>query len=138
MRESHRERCSAVLRVELAADQACRPGLATSHGEPARLQLSARFACVSNRTRWTRTATGHAHSDGHQHGDSDADAKPDSDTDRHGDCGADVHSTQTPIPLPTNTDQCKNDGWQTFGMFKNQGDYVSFVATRGKNPPAGP
>jgi hypothetical protein len=26
---------------------------------------------------------------------------------------------------------------QTFGVFKNQGDCVSFVSTRGKNPPAG-
>jgi hypothetical protein len=39
--------------------------------------------------------------------------------------------------LPNNTDECKNDGWQTFGVFKNQGDCVSFVATGGKNPPAG-
>jgi hypothetical protein len=37
--------------------------------------------------------------------------------------------------LPTAKDQCKNGGWQTFG-FKNQGDCVSFVATKGKNPPA--
>jgi choice-of-anchor C domain-containing protein len=38
--------------------------------------------------------------------------------------------------LPTNKDQCKKDGWKTFGVFKNQGDCVSFVATGGKNPPA--
>jgi len=38
-------------------------------------------------------------------------------------------------PLPTSKDQCKNGGWQTFGIFKNQGDCVSFVATHGKNPP---
>jgi hypothetical protein len=38
--------------------------------------------------------------------------------------------------LPTSKDQCKNGGWQTFGVFKNQGDCVSFVATRGRNPPA--
>jgi hypothetical protein len=37
--------------------------------------------------------------------------------------------------LPTSKDQCKNGGWQTFGVFKNQGDCVSFVATKGKNPP---
>ena len=42
------------------------------------------------------------------------------------------------LPLPTAKDQCKNGGWQTYGVFKNQGDCVSFVATRGKNPPAGP
>jgi hypothetical protein len=36
---------------------------------------------------------------------------------------------------PTNKDQCKNGGWQTFNTpkFKNQGDCVSFVATGGKN-----
>jgi hypothetical protein len=28
---------------------------------------------------------------------------------------------------PTSKDQCKNGGWRTFGMFKNQGDCVSFV-----------
>ena len=40
-------------------------------------------------------------------------------------------------PLPTSRDQCKNGGWQVYGFFKNQGDCVSFVATGGKNPPAG-
>jgi hypothetical protein len=38
-------------------------------------------------------------------------------------------------PLPTSKDQCKNGGWKTFGVFKNQGNCVSFVATGGKNPP---
>lgn len=38
---------------------------------------------------------------------------------------------------PTNKDQCKNGGWQSYGVFKNQGDCVSFVATGGKNLPAG-
>lgn len=40
-------------------------------------------------------------------------------------------------PMPTNAEQCKKGGWQTFGVFKNQGDCVSFVATHGKSPPAG-
>ena len=39
-------------------------------------------------------------------------------------------------PLPTSKDQCKNGGWRTYGVFKNQGDCVSFIATKGKNPPA--
>jgi hypothetical protein len=39
-------------------------------------------------------------------------------------------------PLPTSKDQCKNGGWRSYGVFKNQGDCVSFVATGGKNPPA--
>ena len=38
------------------------------------------------------------------------------------------------IPVPTNKDQCKNEGWMTMGhsdgtQFKNQGDCVSFVAS---------
>lgn len=36
---------------------------------------------------------------------------------------------------PTSKDQCKNNGWKTYGSFKNQGDCVSFVATNGKNAP---
>jgi hypothetical protein len=40
-------------------------------------------------------------------------------------------------PLPTTKDQCKNGGWQTYGIFKNQGDCASFVATGGKNRPGG-
>jgi hypothetical protein len=39
--------------------------------------------------------------------------------------------------LPNNKDECRNGGWQTFGVFRNHGDCVSFVATGGKNPPAG-
>jgi choice-of-anchor C domain-containing protein len=35
--------------------------------------------------------------------------------------------------LPTNKDQCKKDGWKAFGIFKNQGDCVSYVATREAN-----
>jgi hypothetical protein len=46
----------------------------------------------------------------------------------------DIVVTDAP-PFPTSKDQCKNGGWQTFGVFKNQGDCVSFVATGGKNPP---
>ena len=44
--------------------------------------------------------------------------------------------TDAQPPLPTSKDQCKKGGWQTYGIFKNQGDCVSFVATGGKNPPA--
>ena len=47
----------------------------------------------------------------------------------------DIVVTDTP-PLPTSKDQCKDGGWQSYGIFKNQGDCVSFVATGGKNPPA--
>src|SRR5215216_3610066 len=38
-------------------------------------------------------------------------------------------------PLPTSKDQCKNGGWRAYGVFKNQGDCVSFVATGAKNRP---
>jgi hypothetical protein len=40
--------------------------------------------------------------------------------------------------LPTSIDECKNGGWKNFGVFKNQGDCVSFVVSKGKNPPSGP
>lgn len=44
--------------------------------------------------------------------------------------------------LPKTKDECKNNGWRNFkdgsATFKNQGDCVSFVATGGKNLPAGP
>jgi hypothetical protein len=39
-------------------------------------------------------------------------------------------------PAPTSKDRCQHGRWRLFG-FKNQGDCVSFVATRGKNPPSG-
>jgi hypothetical protein len=48
-------------------------------------------------------------------------------------------SLAQPVPLaPTSKDQCKNNGWRNFPQFKSQGECVSFVATGGKNPPAGP
>lgn len=46
-----------------------------------------------------------------------------------------------PVELPKTKHECKNDGWRAFhdgtARFKNEGDCVSFVATGGKNPPAG-
>ena len=35
------------------------------------------------------------------------------------------------LPLKT---PCLNGGWKTFGVFRNQGDCVSFVASKGMNP----
>ena len=55
-----------------------------------------------------------------------------------GELDAFVAKIEFAVPLPTSTDQCRNGGWKTFGVFKNQGDCVSFVATKGKNPPSGP
>jgi hypothetical protein len=33
-------------------------------------------------------------------------------------------------------ERCKKGGWVDFGVFKNQGDCVSYFATDGRNPPA--
>ena len=41
-------------------------------------------------------------------------------------------------PFPASKDQCNNGGWRNYGVFKNQGACVRFVATGGKNPPSGP
>jgi hypothetical protein len=38
---------------------------------------------------------------------------------------------------PTAKSDCKNGGWRDFGIFRNQGQCVSFVATGGKNRPRG-
>jgi hypothetical protein len=49
------------------------------------------------------------------------------------------YSDTTPtLLLPTSNEQCKNGGWKNYGVFKNQGDCVSYVETGGKNPPSGP
>jgi hypothetical protein len=40
-------------------------------------------------------------------------------------------------PLPTTLAQCMKGGWQSFDVFKNEGDCISFVATDGDNAPAG-
>jgi hypothetical protein len=37
-------------------------------------------------------------------------------------------------PFPATRDQCKDGGWKSFGVFKNQGDCIGFVS---KKPPAG-
>ncbi len=39
-----------------------------------------------------------------------------------------VEAQPTPVPSPTNKDECKKDGWKTFNnpAFKNQGDCVSY------------
>jgi len=37
---------------------------------------------------------------------------------------------------PSNKGQCRNGGWRDYPGFRNQGDCVSFVATKGTNPPA--
>lgn len=47
-----------------------------------------------------------------------------------------MQSGSIPPNLPTSKDQCKNDSWMDYLVFKNQGDCVSFVATKGKNKPS--
>ncbi len=37
--------------------------------------------------------------------------------------------------FPTTKDDCKKDGWESFGIYENQGDCVSYVATGGGNQP---
>jgi hypothetical protein len=46
-----------------------------------------------------------------------------------------VSSTTLPGPRPETRDDCKNGGWERYGVFRNQGDCVSWVATHGKNEP---
>ena len=53
--------------------------------------------------------------------------------DNGGSLSVDVY--QLAPPRPTTADQCKKDGWKQYGIFKNQGDCVSWVATNGKNLP---
>ncbi len=43
-------------------------------------------------------------------------------------------TTRAPI-FPTTKDECKNGGFERFGIFENQGDCVSYVATGGTNSP---
>ena len=41
-------------------------------------------------------------------------------------------------PMPTSAAQCKNGGWMSYGTtFRNQGDCVSYVASKGKSQPNG-
>ncbi len=47
--------------------------------------------------------------------------------------GALVQSLFVNCAPPATVEECKGDGWRTFGFFRNQGDCVAFVATRGKN-----
>lgn len=66
--------------------------------------------------------------------DDDGDGVPD-DSDG---CPAQAGGAQNGCPMPTDKDQCKKNGWKNYGTtFRNQGDCVSFVATKGKNQPSG-
>lgn len=41
------------------------------------------------------------------------------------------------VSIVTTANGCKFDGWRNFGMFSNQGDCISYIATGGKNLPSG-
>ena len=42
---------------------------------------------------------------------------------------------EVPPPMPSSTADCKQGGWESYGVFKNQGDCVSWVSTGGRNTP---
>jgi hypothetical protein len=58
---------------------------------------------------------------------------------RSGQLGEDFTSALSePEPLsPTSKEQCDDDGWKAFGVFKNHGDRVSFVKAAVPNEPGG-
>ncbi len=39
-------------------------------------------------------------------------------------------------PLPQRKEDCQNDRWRQYGIFKTQGDCVSYLATHGRTPDA--
>ncbi len=49
--------------------------------------------------------------------------------------GFDLQLAFTGALFTVDKDSCKAGGWQAYGVFKNQGDCVSFFATGGSNPP---
>jgi hypothetical protein len=49
--------------------------------------------------------------------------------------GFDLQLAFTGSLVTVDKDSCKAGGWQAYGVFKNQGDCVSFFATGAKNPP---
>lgn len=68
--------------------------------------------------------------------DNDGDGKSDYPADPG--CSSSTDDSESPDPTPprpTTEAQCKKDGWKIYGVFKNQGDCVSYVATHGKNEP---
>jgi hypothetical protein len=50
--------------------------------------------------------------------------------------GFDLWMTTREQVLPSTKDDCKDGGWESFGVFKNQGDCVSYLATGGTNEPS--
>lgn len=68
----------------------------------------------------------------------DADDDGDGVTDAQDECSTQAGTAQNGCPMPTTKEQCKPDGWKRYGTtFRNQGDCVSYIATRAKHQPAG-
>jgi len=58
------------------------------------------------------------------------------DSARPGGFGAeDLYVTTRAQIFPATKDECKNGGFERFGIFKNQGDCVSYAATGDGNQP---
>jgi hypothetical protein len=49
--------------------------------------------------------------------------------------GTTTTTTTLPDDVPRTADDCKKGGWERYGIFRNQGDCVSWVVTHGKNEP---
>jgi hypothetical protein len=82
---------------------------------------------------------GQADLDGDGQGDAcDADDDGDGVADTADACPTQAGAAQNGCPMPVAQEQCTKNGWKGYGTtFKNQGDCVSFVATRGRNQPRG-
>jgi hypothetical protein len=52
------------------------------------------------------------------------------------DFGFDLQLAYTGAVLALDKDSCKSGGWRQYGVFRNQGDCVSYFTTGGNNPPA--
>jgi len=52
------------------------------------------------------------------------------------DGGFDLQLAFTGALVSLDKESCKSGGWHAFGVFRNQGDCVSYFATNGRNPPA--
>ncbi len=68
-------------------------------------------------------------------GDFNGDGMADFAVGNAGENSVTVMLNTTAPPRPTSKDQCRNGGWRSFGVFKNQGSCVSYVATGGLNQP---
>ena len=71
----------------------------------------------------------------HPYLSADAEALVFSSSRTGGSGSTDLYITTRAQILPTAKDDCRKDDWERFGVFKNQGDCVSYVATGGTTLP---